>query len=82
MMLLTPLIMNVIFGSMLLNGRQQVPELARPLVAIGGMVFVLLGMLQLTGNQFGFDRDGFRVFVLCTANGTTSCSVKTWYSRR
>ena len=28
---------------------------------------VLLGVLQLTGNQFGFDRDGFRVFVLCAA---------------
>ncbi len=39
----------------------------RPLIAIGGMGFVLLGMLQLMGNQFGFDRDGFRVFVLCAA---------------
>ena len=31
------------------------------------MVFVLLGVLQLMANQFGFDRDGFRVFVLCAA---------------
>ena len=28
---------------------------------------MLLGVVQLTGNQFGFDRDGFRVFVLCAA---------------
>jgi ABC-2 type transport system permease protein len=67
MMLMTPLIMNAVFGSMLLNSRHQIPELTRPLVALGGMVFVLLGMLQLTGNQFGFDRDGFRVFVLSSA---------------
>src|SRR5262249_59736893 len=40
----------------------------RRLVAVGGMVFVLLGVLQLMGNQFGFDRDGFRVFVLSPAS--------------
>jgi hypothetical protein len=67
MMLLTPLIMIPIFGSMLLNGRHSAPVLIRPLVAIGGMVLVLLGLLHLMGNQFGFDRDGFRVFVLSPA---------------
>jgi hypothetical protein len=36
----------------------------RPLIATGGMVFVLLGVTQMMGNVFGFDRDGFRVFVL------------------
>ena len=39
----------------------------RPLVAIGGMAFVLLGVVQMMANQFGFDRDGFRVFVLSAA---------------
>jgi ABC-2 type transport system permease protein len=67
MMLLTPLIMIPIFGSMLWRGRYNTPESIRPLVAIGGMVLVLLGLLQLMGNQFAFDRDGFRVFVLCAA---------------
>ena len=43
----------------------DLPESLRPLVAIGGMGVVLFGVLQLMGNQFGFDRDGFRVFVLC-----------------
>jgi ABC-2 type transport system permease protein len=67
MMLLTPVIMIPIFGSMLFRGSQAVPELVRPLVAAGGIVLVLFGLLQLMSNQFGFDRDGFRVFVLCAA---------------
>ena len=45
-----------------------IPESLRPLVAIGGMVLVLFGVVQLMGNQFGFDRDGFRVFVLSPAS--------------
>jgi ABC-2 type transport system permease protein len=68
MMLLTPLIMVPIFGSAVFRGRHDMPELIRPLVAIGGMGVVLLGVMQLMTNQFGFDRDGFRVFVLCSAS--------------
>ena len=30
-------------------------------------MFVLFGLVQLMANQFGFDRDGFRVFVLSSA---------------
>jgi ABC-2 type transport system permease protein len=68
MMLLSPLIMIPIFGSMLWRARTGIPEALRPLVAIGGMVLVLFGVMQLMGNQFGFDRDGFRVFVLSPAS--------------
>jgi ABC-2 type transport system permease protein len=68
MMLLSPLIMIPIFGSMVWRGRGAIPESLRPLVAIGGMALVLLGVVQLMGNQFGFDRDGFRVFVLSPAS--------------
>jgi len=67
MMLLSPLIMIPIFGSMLWRGRQTIPVPIRPLIAIGGMGLVLLGMMQLMSNQFGFDRDGFRVFILSAA---------------
>ncbi|MFI5457497.1 MAG: hypothetical protein ACHRXM_18800 [Isosphaerales bacterium] len=67
MMLLTPVLMSVIFGSMLWRGRHTMPDWVRPLVAIAAMLVVLLGVLQLMVNQFGFDRDGFRVFVLCAA---------------
>ena len=34
---------------------------------MAAMLVVLFGMMQLMVNQFGFDRDGFRVFVLCAA---------------
>ncbi len=68
MMLLSPVIMIPIFGSMVFRVHQDLPELIRPLIAIGGMGFVLLGVLQLMSNQFGFDRDGFRVFVLSAAS--------------
>jgi hypothetical protein len=34
----------------------------------GVMTVVLVGMSTLVGNQFGFDRHGFRVFVLCGAS--------------
>src|SRR5262249_45024993 len=34
----------------------------------GGILLVLAGMLQLMANQFGFDRGGFRVYVLCAAS--------------
>ncbi|MGC8639687.1 MAG: hypothetical protein ACP5XB_07380 [Isosphaeraceae bacterium] len=68
MMLLTPVIMTPIFGSMIWRQHQAIPELARPLVPAGGMVFVLMGVVQMMGNLFGFDRDGFRVFVLSAAS--------------
>jgi ABC-2 type transport system permease protein len=68
MMLLSPIIMIPIFGSMLWRGRAGIPEALRPLMAIGGMVLVLFGVVQLMGNQFGFDRDGFRVFILSPAS--------------
>ena len=67
MMLISPLVMCVIFGSMLWRSRGNIAEPFRPFVAIGGIMFVLLGVVQLMANQFGFDRDGFRVFVLSAA---------------
>ncbi len=67
MMLLMPLIMGGVFGSMLANWRNTVPQPVRPLIGFGAMGFVLLGLLQIMANQFGFDRDGFRAFVLSAA---------------
>jgi hypothetical protein len=68
MMLLSPIITALVFGSMLWNGRHSMPDAIRPMIALGAMMFVLMGMLQLMGNQFGFDRDGFRIFVLSSAS--------------
>jgi hypothetical protein len=67
MMLLTPILMVVIIGSMFLAQQSDPPQEVRPLMALGAMMMVLFGMVQLIGNQFGFDRSGFRVFVLCPA---------------
>jgi hypothetical protein len=67
MMLLTPLILIPVFGSMLWQGAEKLPEQVRPLLATAGMAMVLFGLLQMMGNQFGFDRDGYRVFVLSAA---------------
>ncbi len=68
MMLLSPLIMSIVVGGVLVHPPAGLPAAARPLFAIGAMLMVLFGMAQLMANQFGFDRDGFRVFVLCPAS--------------
>ena len=70
MMLLSPRIMAVIFGTMLLrrSGLQNVSDWIRPLFGVGAMFVVLFGVLQLMSNQFGFDRGGFRIFVLSAAS--------------
>ncbi len=67
MMLLSPVLLLVIFGGMMLSGSAPIPGPVRPLLALGAMATVLLTMVQFIGNQFGFDRHGFRVFVLCGA---------------
>ena len=67
MILLTPLIFLMIFGGMFFVQTGGPPETLRPLLPFGAMAITLLSMTQLIGNQFGFDRSGFRVFVLCPA---------------
>jgi hypothetical protein len=67
MMLLSPLILVVIFGSLFLTRSANLPVMTRPLVAFGTMLMILLTTTQIAGNLFGFDRGGFRVFVLSAA---------------
>lgn len=67
MMLLSPLFMIPIFAAAFLKKGAGVPELVRQVMPIAGGMFIFVGLLQLMGNQFGFDRDGFRVFVLSSA---------------
>jgi ABC-2 type transport system permease protein len=65
MLLLSPILLLIAFGSMFLaTGPADMPEVARPFIAFAAMVMVLFSMAGVLGNQFGFDRDGFRVFVL------------------
>lgn len=68
MMLLTPVFMLIVFTGMSRGGGNPPPELLRPLVATGVSAFVLvMGLMGFVGNQFGFDRTGFRAYVLIPA---------------
>jgi hypothetical protein len=67
MMLLGPVILVVVFGSIFLTRSLNPPEALRPLMAFGAVALVLTTLIQVAGNQFGFDRSGFRVFVLTGA---------------
>jgi hypothetical protein len=63
MMMLSPLIVLVVFTGMFRN--RAAHELLRTLWVTGLVAFLMvLGMLGVVGNQFAFDRSGFRALVL------------------
>jgi hypothetical protein len=65
MSLLAPLIMLVVFGGVTASNSGKVPDALRPLMAFGAAAMVVLSCgAQLVGNQFGYDRAGFRAYVL------------------
>ena len=68
MLLLTPIIMIIVFGSMLLRPTEGDSPAVRAMLPFAAMAMTLLGFMLLAGNQFGFDRGGFRVFVLSPAD--------------
>jgi ABC-2 type transport system permease protein len=68
MVLLTPVILIFVFGSMLLTGRIRPPSVARPFVGLAGIWMALLTLQQLLGNQFGLDRGGFRSYLLSSSS--------------
>jgi hypothetical protein len=67
LMILTPIIMALLFGGAILRNRAGISDTFRPLVVFGAMVMVLGAHSQMMSNQFGFDRNGFRVYVLSPA---------------
>jgi hypothetical protein len=68
MMMLTPIIAMVVFGRMLAGRWEHIPILVRPLITLGAAAFILIiSMVGFLGNQFAFDRSGFRAFVLSGA---------------
>jgi hypothetical protein len=68
MFLATPVIMFVVFGSVLGSVGKSLPlEELRPLIACGALTMVMFMLSQLFQNQFGFDRGGSRSYVLCPA---------------
>ncbi len=62
---LVPLLVG---GSFLLRHSLKVPEAAKPFIATGAVAFSIFMLVQFFGNQFGFDRDGFRALVLSPAD--------------
>ena len=54
----------VIGAGMLVRHTATMPDGARPLVASGAVLLTFLGIAHLMCNHFGFDRSGFRTFVL------------------
>jgi ABC-2 type transport system permease protein len=66
MVLLSPLIMVFFFGTFVVRTSNSPGQFTLPLMASGVLAMVLLSMGQLAGNQFAFDRSGFRNFVLAS----------------
>ncbi len=64
MMLMVPVIMMVVFGSIFLVNAPTIPAAVRPFLPTPIIMFMTLALAQLVGNQFGYDRSGFRVYVL------------------
>jgi ABC-2 type transport system permease protein len=62
---LVPLLVG---GSFLFRHSLKVPEAAKPFIATGAVAFSIFMLVQFFGNQFGFDRDGFRALVLSPAD--------------
>ena len=58
-------IMLVVFSGLLISGGiAKLASFARPLVPLGLTGMMVFFIIQVSGNQFGFDRQGFRLFVL------------------
>jgi ABC-2 type transport system permease protein len=69
LMILTPVILVIVFGSTFARSAAEVSEYGRALRATGIAVAILLmTMLYFNGNQFAYDRDGFRSFMLSSAS--------------
>jgi len=61
------LVTLILGASFLLRSPPKIPELAKPFIATGAVVFPVFMLVQFFANQFGFDRDGFRALVLSPA---------------
>lgn len=65
MALLTPVIIVVLFGASFASREPAQSDYLRALTASGVAAFMLIiGMVGFVANQFAFDRQGFRAFVL------------------
>jgi ABC-2 type transport system permease protein len=59
------IIMTLVFGAMaIFRISNEAPPVAKPFIATGLLTMTLFMLVQSIGNVFGFDRAGFRAFVL------------------
>lgn len=58
------LVVIVLAATTFLRSAPNMPNLAKPFAATGAAAFTLFMLFQFVSNQFGLDRDGFRVLVL------------------
>jgi hypothetical protein len=65
----TSFVVTLLVGAPLLfRAGSSLPEAAKPFVATGVVVFSMFLLVGFVANQFGFDRDGFRAYVLSPAD--------------
>ncbi len=64
MVLLSPLVIGTFFAGIFLAQDVRPPLLLRPVIALGAVLVTYLALAQLSNNQFGYDRAGFRAYVL------------------
>jgi hypothetical protein len=56
--------MVIIGGTLAVRAPPHMPEAAKPFIVAAGAAFSIFMLVQFFANQFGFDRDGFRVLIL------------------
>jgi hypothetical protein len=59
--------MLIVGGTLMVRTAPHIPEAAKPFIVAGAVVFSVFMLVQFFANQFGFDRDGFRVLILSPA---------------
>ena len=65
MVLLSPLLVILLIGgSFAFRNAENIPLNLRVFGGLGAISFTMLGIMNLTNNQFGYDRQGFRCLLL------------------
>ncbi len=65
MVLLSPLLVILLIGgSFAFRNAENIPVSLRVFGGLGAISFTMLGIMNLTNNQFGYDRQGFRCLLL------------------
>jgi len=57
----------IVGGTLVVRTAPHIPEAAKPFIVAGAAVFSVFMLVQFFANQFGFDRDGFRLLLLSPA---------------